>query len=181
MLASARYGHGEGGAGKQGSRALYGGHSHVGTMIYLGDNWPAEYRNHLFTHNLHGHRINHQINRREGGGYNTVHAGYDVFHCADPQYIGVDLQVGPDGAVYISDWYDPRHCHSPHTEQWRRGNGRMYRVRYKGFRPADVNYTDAADLQLVETQLHANEWHVRMARLVLGRTCRQSKYRYERR
>ena len=28
LLASARYGHGEGGAGKRGSRALYGGHSH---------------------------------------------------------------------------------------------------------------------------------------------------------
>ncbi len=40
LLASARYGHGEGGAGKQGSREVYGGHSHVGTMIYLGDNWP---------------------------------------------------------------------------------------------------------------------------------------------
>ncbi len=82
---------------------MYGGHSHVGTMIYLGDNWPSQYRNHLFTHNLHGHQLNHQINRREAGGYNTVHAGYDVLFCADQQYIGVDLQVGPDGAVYFSD------------------------------------------------------------------------------
>lgn len=168
LLASARYGHGEGGAGKRGSRALYGGHSHVGTMIYLGDNWPAEYRNHLFTHNLHGHRINHQINHREGSGYNTVHAGYEVFHCADPQYIGVDLQCGPDGAVYISDWYDPRHCHSPHAEQWQRGNGRMYRMRYQGFTPATVNYADAPDMDLVEAQLHSNDWHVRAARLELA-------------
>lgn len=175
MLASARYGHGEGGAGKRGSRALYGGHSHVGTMIYLGDNWPAKYRNHLFTHNLHGHRINHQINLREGGGYHTVHAGYDVFHCADPQYIGVDLQYGPDGAVYISDWYDPRHCHSPHTELWQRGNGRLYRVRYDGFRPAEVNLAAATDRQLVTAQLHPNDWHVRMARLELaGRAARRA-------
>ena len=36
LPSSARYGHGEGGAGEAGSRALYGGHSHVGTMIYLG-------------------------------------------------------------------------------------------------------------------------------------------------
>lgn len=168
LLASARYGHGEGGAGKHGSRALYGGHSHVGTMIYLGDNWPASYRNHLFTHNLHGHRINHQINLREDSGYNTVHAGFDVFHCADPQYIGVDLQYGPDGAVYISDWYDPRHCHSPHTEQWQRGNGRLYRMQYEGFTPANVNYVRASDLELAEAQLHLNDWHVRMARLELA-------------
>ncbi len=33
LPSSAGYGHGEGGAGKPGSRAVYGGHSHVGTMI----------------------------------------------------------------------------------------------------------------------------------------------------
>jgi putative membrane-bound dehydrogenase-like protein len=168
LLASARYGHGEGGAGKRGSRALYGGHAHVGTMIYQGNNWPAELRNHLFTHNLHGHRMNHEINLREGSGFNTVHAGYDVLYCSDPQYIGVDLQCGPDGAVYISDWYDPRLCHSPHTELWQRGNGRMYRMRYEELTPANVNYAEASDLELAEAQLHPNEWHVRMARLVLA-------------
>jgi hypothetical protein len=25
----------------------------------------------LLTHNLHGHQLNHQINRREAGGYNS--------------------------------------------------------------------------------------------------------------
>ncbi|QDV22515.1 PVC-type heme-binding CxxCH protein [Aureliella helgolandensis] len=168
LLASARYGHGEGGAGKRGTRAVYGGHSHVGTMIYLGDNWPAEYRNQLFTHNLHGHRINRQENRREGSGYNTVHAGTDVLLCGDPQYVAVDLQYGPDGAVYTSDWYDPRHCHSPNNEQWDRGNGRIYRMKYNAtYTPAKVDYTQVADSELIAAQLHSNEWHVRMARLVL--------------
>ena len=49
LPASARYDSGEGGAGKPGTTAIYGGHSHVGTMIYLGDNWPEIYRDHLFT------------------------------------------------------------------------------------------------------------------------------------
>ncbi len=169
MLASARYGHGEGGAGKRGSRAVYGGHSHVGTMIYLGDNWPIQYRNHLFTNNLHGHQINQQVNLREGSGYNTVHAGADVLLCEDPQYVAVDLQCGPDGAVYISDWYDPRHCHNPNNEQWDRGNGRMYRMKFDAnYRPVKVDYTAASDEELVAAQLHSNEWHVRMARLVLS-------------
>jgi putative membrane-bound dehydrogenase-like protein len=169
LLASARYDSGEGGAGRPGTGAVYGGHSHVGTMIYLGDNWPAEYRNHLFTHNLHGHQINHQINRREGGGYNTVHAGSDVFFCADQQYIGVDLQCGPDGAVYISDWYDPRHCHNPDIEQWDRGNGRMYRMKYDAaYQPVRVDLTQMTDDELVALQLHANDWYVRTSRLVLA-------------
>lgn len=169
LLASARYDHGEGGAGKPGTDEVYGGHSHVGTMIYLGDNWPPEYRNHLFTHNLHGHQINHQINVREGGGYNTVHAGTDVLFCADRQYIGVDLQCGPDGAVYISDWYDPRHCHNPDTEQWDRGNGRLYRMKYHStWEPVVVDYSSATDDALVDAQLYVNDWHVRTARLVLS-------------
>ena len=29
-------------------------------MIYEGDNWPAEYRGHLFTLNFHGRRVNHR-------------------------------------------------------------------------------------------------------------------------
>jgi putative membrane-bound dehydrogenase-like protein len=164
LMASARYGHGEGGAGKPGTNAVYGGHSHVGTMLYLGDNWPAEYRNHLFTHNLHGHQMNRQINLREQGGYNTIHAGSDMLFCSDQQYIGVDLKYGPDGAVYISDWYDPRHCHNPNVEQWDRGNGRLYRMQYDAnYRPVPVDLPAASDLQLVHMQRHANEWHVRMA------------------
>ncbi|MCA9150322.1 MAG: DUF1080 domain-containing protein, partial [Planctomycetales bacterium] len=169
LLASARYGHGEGGAGKQGTREIYGGHSHVGTMIYLGDNWPDAYRNHLFTHNLHGHQLNHQINDREAGGYNTRHAGYDVLLCTDPQYVAVDLQYGPDGAVYISDWYDPRHCHNPNVEHWDRGNGRIYRMQYDAtYRPQVVDYQSASDDQLVAAHSHKNEWHVRTARRLLA-------------
>lgn len=169
QLASQRSGHGEGGSGKPGSREVYGGHSHVGTMIYLGDNWPSEYRNHLFTHNLHGHQMNHVINRREAGGYNSVHAGYDTLFCADQQYIGIDLQCGPDGTVYFSDWYDPRHCHNPNMEQWDRGNGRMYRMKFDAtYKAAPVDYTQATDEELVAAQLHPNEWHVRASRLVLA-------------
>lgn len=169
LLASARYGHGEGGSGKPGSNDVYGGHSHVGTMIYLGDNWPQEFHNRLFTHNLHGHQMNQQINRREAGGYNTVHAGSDMFFCSDQQYIGVDLQYGPDGAVYISDWYDPRHCHNPNAEQWDRGNGRVYRMKYDAtWKPAQVDYGKATDDELAAVHRHASEWHVRMARLELS-------------
>ncbi|MBL9168564.1 MAG: c-type cytochrome [Verrucomicrobiales bacterium] len=168
LLASARYDHGAGGAGAPGSDAIYGGHSHVGTMIYLGDNWPDAYRGHLFTHNLGGHQINHQVNRRLGSGYETVHAGQDQLFCTDPKYVPVDLQYGPDGAVYIIDWYDIQHCHNPNTERWDRSNGRLYRVQYEStFRPVAVNLEAKTDLELVELHRSKNEWQVRHARQLL--------------
>lgn len=168
LLASARYDHGAGGAGAPGSDAIYGGHSHVGTMIYLGDNWPDEYRGRLFTHNLHGHQINQQVNRRWGSGFDTVHAGRDHFFCTDPKYIAIDLKYGPDGAVYIIDWYDQQHCHNPNDERWERGDGRVYRLQHEStFRPRKVNLANHTDEALVGLLGHRNEWYVRMARRLL--------------
>lgn len=168
LLASARYDHGAGGAGVPGSDAIYGGHSHVGTMIYLGDNWPEEYRGHLFTHNLHGHQINQQVNRRVGSGFDTVHAGRDQFFCSDPKYVAVDLQYGPDGAVYIIDWYDQQHCHNPNTERWDRSNGRIYRIEWApAYKPVKVNLAALDDAHLAELHGHKNEWFVRTARRLL--------------
>ncbi len=168
LMASARYGHGEGGAGKRGSRAVYGGHSHVGTMIYLGDNWPEEFRNRLFTHNLHGHQMNQVENRREGSGYNSVHAGRDLLHCADPTYVTVDLKYGPDGAVYFTDWSDRQHCHNPNMEIWDRGNGRIYRMAHvASFKPAKADLTRLSDAELVKLQSHRNAWYARTARRLL--------------
>jgi putative membrane-bound dehydrogenase-like protein len=174
LLASARYDHGAGGAGAPGSDAIYGGHSHVGTMIYLGDNWPEEFRGRLFTHNLHGHQINQQINRPLGSGFDTVHAGRDVFFSSDPTYVAVDLQYGPDGAVYIIDWQDRQHCHNPNTERWDRSNGRIYRLQHQAsFRPAKVDLAMIDDAGLVKLQRHRNEWFVRTARRLLAERARQ--------
>lgn len=165
LPASARYDSGEGGAGRPGTTAVYGGHSHVGTMIYNGDNWPAIYRDHLFTHNLHGHQINHQHMVRVGSAYETFHAGYDLLHSADESYIPVDLQTGPDGAVYVIDWTDTQHCHNPDDEKWDRSNGRIYRISWnETYKPVKVDLAKMNDLELLDLQGHANDWQVRASR-----------------
>ncbi len=168
LPSTARYDSGEGGAGKPGSTAIYGGHSHVGTMIYLGDNWPEIYRDHLFTLNLHGHQMNHQHNVRQGSGYETFHAGFDPLFVPDRTFVGVDLQYGPDGAVYIIDWCDHQHCHSPRDDIWERTNGRLYRMAWKEtWKPVQVNLAAQSDAELAALHTHRNEWHVRTARRLL--------------
>ncbi len=168
LPASARYDSGEGGAGKPGTTAVYGGHSHVGTMIYLGDNWPDTYRDHLFTHNLHGHQINHQVNVRTGSAYETFHAGYDMSFVPDATYLPVDLQYGPDGAVYAIDWSDTQHCHNPRDEIWDRTNGRLYRVSWAAnYKPVKIDLAAKSDAELAALHTHKSEWFVRVARRVL--------------
>lgn len=168
LPAAARYDSGEGGAGKPGTTAVYGGHSHVGTMIYQGDNWPEIYRDHLFTHNLHGHQINHQHNVRTGSGYETLHAGYDLLFSDHEEYIPVDLQTGPDGAVYVIDWCDTQHCHNPTDEKWDRSNGRIYRLSWaQTYKPRRADLGGLTDVELAQMQTHRNDWHVRTARRLL--------------
>jgi putative membrane-bound dehydrogenase-like protein len=168
LPAAARYDSGEGGAGKPGTDAVYGGHSHVGTMVYLGDNWPAIYRGRIFTHNLHGRQMNHQEVVRQGSGYEVFPAGQDMLHVPDESYVAVDLQYGPDGAVYMIDWCDVQHCHTNDDAKWDRSNGRVYRLAWsESWRPVRVDLAALGDAELVSLHTHANTWYVRVARRLL--------------
>ena len=113
---------GEGAHGEAG-----GGHAHAGAMVYLGDNWPDEYRNHIFMCNLHGNRINHDILERNGSGY-VAHHGKDFLFANDPWFRGLALQYGPDGGVFVSDWSDTGECHN--YDDVDAADGRIYKVTY---------------------------------------------------
>jgi putative membrane-bound dehydrogenase-like protein len=152
----------EGGAPEQ--LALGGGHAHSGTMIYLGDNWPDRYRNTAFMCNIHGKRVNNDILRRQGSGYTASH-GKDVMISRDPWFMGVTLCYGPDGAVYVSDWSDTGECHS--TKNTRRETGRIFKITYGNPKHKTVDVARLSDRELVELQLHKNDWYVRHARRVL--------------
>src|SRR5690606_853330 len=105
---------------------------------------------------------------RRGSGYETFHAGYDMLFSPDLSYLPVDLQYGPDGAVYIIDWCDVQHCHHPLPEAWNRTNGRIYRMSWTdGYKPRSVNLGRMNDLELAELHTHRSEWFVRTARRLL--------------
>jgi putative membrane-bound dehydrogenase-like protein len=152
------------GLGSPAEDAAGGGHAHCGTLVYLGDNWPDRYRNTVFMHNIHGHRINNDILRRAGSGYVASH-GPDLMRAKDSWYMGVTLQTGPDGAVFASDWSDTGECHSMVNTQ--RGTGRIYKISYGTPAAAKVDLARLSDLELVALQLRRNDWHVRHARRLL--------------
>ncbi len=51
-----------------------GGHAHVGCCVYLGTNFPPEYRNSVFMCNLHGNRLNRDTLAWQGSSYVAKHA-----------------------------------------------------------------------------------------------------------
>ena len=152
------------GIGSDAEDAMGGGHAHCGTMIYLGDNWPDSYRNSVFTNNIHGKRVNNDLLTRSGSGYVASH-GKDLLKSKDPWHMGVTIQYGPDGGVYVSDWSDTGECHSIKNTQ--RETGRIFKVTYgaPSYQPVDI--ASLTNDELVQKQLHKNDWHVRHARRVL--------------
>lgn len=150
--------------GKGGTDAAGGGHAHAGTVIYLGDSFPAEYRGSLFTHNIMGSRINRDVLEPSGSGYIGRHAP-DFMKANDGWFRGLRLEVGPDGSLFNSDWYDALACHQqrPHD----RTNGRIYKISYGNPKPVRVDLAKYSSEELVELQLHANDWWVRRARILL--------------
>lgn len=146
--------------------AFGGGHAHCGAMIYLGDNWPDQYRHSFFTINTHGHRINHDKLERRGSGYVAKHAP-DVVKANDPWFRGVGLLYGHDGGVFMSDWCDAGECHD--YEDIHRENGRIYKITYGTPKASAVNLANLSDRELIDLQSHKNDWQASCSRLELQR------------
>lgn len=138
-----------------------GGHAHSGCAIYLGDNFPKEYRNTLFTCNIHGSRLNNDGLERTPSGMKGVRRP-DFLFANDPWFRGICVKQGPEGALYVSDWSDTGECHNYDVADT--SNGRIYRVAYgtpKKF-TGDVSKMGTEDL--AQGVFHTNEWLARKCR-----------------
>ncbi len=155
--------------------AMGGGHAHCGTLVYLGDTFPAEYRNTVFMCNIHGRRINHDLLKRRGSGYTAAH-GKDFMLAADPWFMGVTLQTGPAGNIFVSDWSDTGECHTYKPE---RDTGRIHSIAYGSPRLPSVDLAKQSDEELVKLQRHANDWYVRHARRLLQERAAQPGWKGE--
>ena len=89
---------------------------------------------------------------------------------SDRWFRPVDAKVGPDGAIYLADWYDTRLSHVRPVDDWSKEDGRIYRVRPAGatlkHEPFDLH--TATPLLLLKYLEHPNRWFRRQAALELG-------------
>jgi putative membrane-bound dehydrogenase-like protein len=154
-------------AGNARSGAAGGGHAHAGAMIYLGgDTWPREYRNSIFMNNIHGHRANTDLLKREGSGYSATH-GPDFLLANDSWSQMLNFRYGPDGSVHVIDWYDKNQCHSTNPEIHQKTLGRIFKISHQSDRPVKVDLQKLTSEALVDLQLNRNDWYVRHARRIL--------------
>lgn len=143
-----------------------GGHAHAGLMVYLGGSWPEEYRGSLFMNNIHGARLNRDIVKPKGSGFVGSHAP-DFLLANDAWSQIVDLESGPDGSVFMIDWYDKNQCHRNEVNVHDRTNGRIFKVSYGKPNATRVGLQRLADEDLAILVRHENAWFARHARRAL--------------
>ncbi|MCA9269995.1 MAG: dehydrogenase, partial [Planctomycetales bacterium] len=149
----------------QGFLGRKGGFAHGGALLYLGDSFPDEYRGKLFMCNIHHHNIYVDQLARHGSGFIGDHYE-EAMLCHDRWFIGFNLRAAPDGSIYIIDWYDEKECHGQTPEG--KSTGRIYKMSYGDVRQRPVDLAKKTSAELVELQLHKNDWYVRHARRLLA-------------
>jgi putative membrane-bound dehydrogenase-like protein len=152
--------------GNNRSDAAGGGHAHAGLLVYQGDSFPAEYRGKIFMNNIHGQRINMDIPVREGSGFVGKH-GADFAHFNDKWSQIIDLRTGPDGSIFMIDWYDKNQCHHNDMNGHDRSNGRIFKVSYGESRKAGATLAKLKDEELVALVPSKNEFMSQHARRIL--------------
>ncbi|MBA3846566.1 MAG: DUF1080 domain-containing protein, partial [Planctomycetes bacterium] len=121
---------------------LTGGGSPTGICVYEGDLLPAVFRGQLVHTDAGPNTCRAYPVTASGAGWSARMV--DLLTADDSWYRPSDCCVGPDGSLYVADWYDPGvggHAMGDNTPATMRG--RIYRVAPTGHKP-DAGAIDVA-------------------------------------
>lgn len=106
----------------------------AGIVYYAAEQFPREYRDAIFIGNPVSHRVVwDKLESRGSFGWAVEQPDFLV--CDDPWFRPVDLKLGPDGALYVADFYNRiiGHYEVDLNHPGRdRERGRIWRIVYKG-------------------------------------------------
>jgi len=167
--------------------------AHCGINAYQGSQYPEVWQGLILLGNIHQNAINCDRLAPNGAtytaieetellgpekGHESVGAG-NFMVSRDPWFRPVSIQTGPDGALWVADWYDRYPCYQnaqADPEGVDREYGRIWRVVWTGngqghpvpSRPdRRMDLTRASDDELVELLSHPNIWQRRQAQRLL--------------
>ncbi|WP_417731680.1 PVC-type heme-binding CxxCH protein [Rosistilla oblonga] len=153
-----------------------------GVHVFGGTGLPGEMLNNAFTCEPTGYLVQRQVMRPDGLTFAAKRGREEVEFLAshDAWFRPVNLNSGPDGALYVVDMYRaviehpqfvPEELKNRPDQRWGTDRGRIWRVTSKaanGQNVASVDWSNADAATLVNALDHPNRWHRRTAqRLIL--------------
>lgn len=99
-------------------------------VIQESESLPARFRGHLFgVEPLQGRVVLSRV-EPDGSTFKTTDVEHVLQSGGDSWFRPVDIQEGPDGALYVADFYEQRIDHASHAQgRVHRESGRIYRLR----------------------------------------------------
>lgn len=144
--------------------------AYCGLCYYDADSYPEEFRGNLLMGNIHESAINRETLKRSGASY-QANPKPNLLDAKDAWFMPVAQKAGPDGSVYIADWYDRYHCYQDAQRDPAGidvGKGRVWRVVYDDTKwPQPFDLERISNARLLETLSHANVWWRREAQRIL--------------
>lgn len=130
------------------------------------DGWPEPYRHVMYVANPILQRIQ-AIRIVRDGPYYRLEKLPDFLLSSDEWFRPVSIHFGPDGCLYVVDWYNKIISHNEvprnHPERDKK-HGRIWRIRHAGQARRPVpNLKQASDADLLRYLASANTWVARTA------------------
>jgi putative heme-binding domain-containing protein len=113
---------------------MHGSTAIAGITYYAADQFPPEYQGTVFVGNVVTACINHDTLERHGSSYQAIRQP-NFLVSSDPWFRPVDVKLGPDGALYVADFYNRiiGHYEVPLNHPGRdHTRGRIWRIVWKG-------------------------------------------------
>ena len=135
----------------------------AGVVTYAADHFPAAHRGTAYIGDVVTNRINQF--RLTWHGSSPRATQHEFLRSDDPWFRPVDLKLGPDGALYVADFYNRiiGHYEVPLTHPGRdRERGRIWRIVYRGAdgkgkpTPPRADWSRASVADLVQDLAHPN-------------------------
>ena len=146
--------------------AAYCGIEYVDSPVY-----PNSFNDKLYMGNIHGTCINSDRVQRSGATYEGFPEP-DFMTADDVWFMPVCQRMGPDGCLYVLDWYDRYHCYQDANADPNgvdRGHGRLYRVTYGDKRkPTVTDISKLSNDQLIKELQSPNIYHRQRSQLELA-------------
>lgn len=156
----------------------------AGSGIYTARNFPKEYWNRAqFVAEPTGHLLGRFFLERRGADF-IAHNARNFVASDDEWTSPIAAEVGPDGALWMIDWYNYIIQHNPTPQGFQNGrgnayetplrdkvHGRIYRIAYNDAKPvAPLRLDQSKPEQLVETLKNDNLlWRMHAQRLLVAR------------